>query len=60
MLVIYSNGDEVIVGDLADEKHLVKEYFGPGIGRDTDCYDRTEAKDVKVNTQIQLRTYRAM
>ena len=55
MLVVYSNGDEVIVGDLADEKHLIKAYFGQEIGRDTNCYDRVEAKDVKITTQIQLR-----
>jgi len=45
MLVVYSNGIEILVCDKKNEKKLIRTFFDPYTGRDINNYDRWEYKD---------------
>ncbi len=56
MLISYRSCDEVIVCKKKDEKDALVTYFGPGLGRDLEDYDRTEHADtaVMVSTRFMV------
>jgi hypothetical protein len=42
MFIVYRDDSEVIVTTRKREKRMLKEFFGPGMGRDLNNYDREE------------------
>jgi hypothetical protein len=48
MFVTFTSRDEVLVTTLTNETLMLKEYFGPGIGRDVEDYDREESAECAV------------
>jgi hypothetical protein len=48
MFVTFTSRDEVLVTTLTKESLMLAEYFGPGIGRDLEDYDREESEDCAV------------
>lgn len=54
MFVTFTSRDEVLVTTLTKESLMLKEYFGPGIGRDVDDYDREESEECAVQVQARV------
>ena len=54
MFVTFTTRDEVIVTTLTQESITLKEYFGPGIGRDIDDYDREESPECAVQVLARV------
>lgn len=57
MLVIYASTDEVIVGELSNDKKIIAEYFAEHCGRNKDDYERTKATDLRINAGVDIHTY---
>lgn len=53
MYIVYSNGCEVIVCTVANEKKTVQAFFTEG-GRDLEEYDRKEVNDMAVSIVPRL------
>lgn len=54
MLITFTSRDEVIVTTLTNESLMLEEYFGPGIGRDIDDYDREESTECAVQVLARV------
>ena len=48
MLVVYKNDTEAIVCEKKNEAQMKREFFGKGMGREIEEYDRDEIKEVAV------------
>ncbi len=57
MLVTYTSKDEVIIASLDDEDRILESYFGPEIGRNIEEYDREEGDDIRIESNMHVRTY---
>lgn len=55
MIVVYHGSDEVLITTEADERLMLKEYFGHDLGRDLEDYDRiTQTKSSTVYEVVRI------
>ena len=57
MLVVYEGLKETIITSLEDESSMLTEYFADHTGRNVQDYERTEAKDMRIEATLDVRTF---
>jgi hypothetical protein len=55
MLIVYTSASEVIVTTRKNEKSTIKEWFGAGLGRDIEDYDREEIDEAAVSVSSSMK-----
>lgn len=53
-MIVYQSDDETLITTTVREKEFLDEWFGPGIGRDVEEFDRTETADVAVLVSVHV------
>jgi len=55
MIVVYSNGSEIIFGNEDDESAILNTYFVPETGRDVNDYERTLGEMFDIQSSLKVR-----